>query len=366
LHRTLDRVAHVDPVRPAAAEGLVARVYEQVERDFGMLAPPVALHSPAPEVLAAAWVMLRETLVAGPAAGRPDAEAVAAAVSRANACPYCVAVHEAALHDLVPAQGANGMGRDGVGSDGAGLDGVGGNGAGRDAAGRDGLAAWAAGAGRPAAGAPAPVPFEAERVPRLLGVAVTFHYLNRMVNIFLEDSPVPSRVPARVRAPMMRVLGRLLRPAARRGAEPGLSLALLPPAPLPGDLSWAAADPVVGDAFARASAAVERAGRAVPDPARALVGDHLDAWDGAHPPAGRDWLEEAVATVPEAARPAARLALLTAVASYRIGPSEVAAFRRTDPRDAALLGLTAWASLTAARKIGAKAVYSNAPTETKD
>ncbi|RFU39347.1 carboxymuconolactone decarboxylase family protein, partial [Actinomadura logoneensis] len=203
LHRTLDRVAHVDPVRPAAAEGLVARVYEQVERDFGMLAPPVALHSPAPEVLAAAWMMLRETLVAGPAAGRPDAEAVAAAVSRANACPYCVAVHEAALHDLVPAGAADG-------------------------ADRDALAAWAAGTASSAASVSsasvsvsAAAPFAAGQAPRLVGVAVTFHYLNRMVNIFLEDSPVPSRVPVRVRAPMMRVLGRLLRPAARRGAEPG-------------------------------------------------------------------------------------------------------------------------------------------------
>lgn len=28
-----------------------------------MLAPPVALHSPAPEVLAASWVMMREILI---------------------------------------------------------------------------------------------------------------------------------------------------------------------------------------------------------------------------------------------------------------------------------------------------------------
>ncbi|RFU39228.1 hypothetical protein DZF91_23525 [Actinomadura logoneensis] len=166
---------------------------------------------------------------------------------------------------------------------------------------------------------------------------------------------------------MMRVLGRLLRPAARRGAEPGASLDLLPAAPPPGDLAWASADPVITDAFARATAAIERAGRQVlPDPVRDVVAARMDAWDGTPPPMGRDWLEEAAAPLPDASRPAARLALLTALASYRVGPADVAAFRRTGQDDAALLGLTAWAALAAARKTGAKAVYTNAPTEKKD
>ncbi|MEV0401521.1 carboxymuconolactone decarboxylase family protein [Actinoallomurus sp. NPDC050550] len=341
LHRTLDRVAYVEPVRPDAAQGLVARVYAQVEHDFGMLAPPVALHSPAPEVLAASWLMLRETLVAGPASGRPDAETVAASVSRANACPYCVAVHDATLHGLVPARAA---GEDDRGT----------------------LAAWAAGTGRCGPGEPAAAPFDATRAPRLVGVAVTFHYLNRMVNVFLDDSPVPPRVPAQVRAPMLRVLGRLLRSAARRGAEPGAALGLLSEASPPGDLAWAAADPVIEDAFARAVEAIERAGRrALPAPVRALVLERLADRDGTHPAAGRGWLDEAVAALPDAERPAARLALLTALASHRVGPADVAAFRHADPDDAALLGLTAWASLAAARRIGETAVYLSAPTERK-
>ncbi|MCP2336074.1 carboxymuconolactone decarboxylase family protein [Actinomadura rupiterrae] len=334
LSRSLDEVRHVSPVRPREADGLVARVYDRVERDFGMLAPPVALHSPAPGVLAASWVMLRESLVAGSPAGRPDRETVAAAVSRANTCPYCVAVHDAALHGVLPAGRPHEA----------------------DEPRLERLAAWAETTGRKDAGPP-PEPRQA--VPgaenaQLVGVAVTFHYLNRMVNVFLEDSPVPSRVPARVHAPMRRLLGRIMSPIARRGVPPGDAPNLLPAAPPAADLGWAAADPVLADAFARAAAAIDAAGRrAVPADVRDLVAARLDGWDGTPPGPSRAWVDEAVAALPPERRPAGRLALLTALASYQVGPADVAAFRAAEPADRALVELTAWAALAAARRAGA-------------
>ena len=48
----------------------------------------------------------------------------------------------------------------------------------------------------------------------MAGVALTFHYLNRMVNVFLDDSPLPSGVPAPARRALMRMLGRITRPPA--------------------------------------------------------------------------------------------------------------------------------------------------------
>ncbi|MFC7110765.1 hypothetical protein ACFQQB_66485 [Nonomuraea rubra] len=65
----------------------------------------------------------------------------------------------------------------------------------------------------------------------LIAVAVTFHYLNRMVAVFLGDSPLPPEVPARARGPALRAFGRLMRPAARRTPPAGASLPLLPAAP---------------------------------------------------------------------------------------------------------------------------------------
>ncbi len=59
---------HLQPVNVGDATGLVKTVYQQLKRDFGILAPPVTLHAGSPELLAGAWMALRETLVAGPVA----------------------------------------------------------------------------------------------------------------------------------------------------------------------------------------------------------------------------------------------------------------------------------------------------------
>jgi AhpD family alkylhydroperoxidase len=334
----LAQVRHVRPVHPAAARGLVARVYAQLQQDFGMLAPPVVLHSPAPQLLAGCWLMLRETLLAGAAADRVAKETAAAAVSLANTCPYCVDVHSATWHGLSgdPAALALASGATASISDPS----------------LRALAAWARASGT-RAGAAAPAPFPPERAAELIGVAVTFHYLNRMVNVFLAESPFPAVMPAAARRGAWRLFGRIMRPAASRGGRPGSAVDLLPPAPLPEDLAWAGGSATIGPAFARAAAAAEAAGtRSVPEPVRHLVRAQLDRWDGRPPGLSRSWVDTAVAALPPATRPSGRLALLTAFASYQVDQSVIDEFRAGGEPDAALVELCGWASLAAARQIG--------------
>jgi alkylhydroperoxidase family enzyme len=71
-----------------------------MERDWGFLAPPISLHSPSPEVMAASWLMMCETLLASGRADRVLKESVASAVSEANTCPYCVEVHDATRQSI--------------------------------------------------------------------------------------------------------------------------------------------------------------------------------------------------------------------------------------------------------------------------
>jgi len=59
-----------------------------------------------------------------------------------------------------------------------------------------------------------------------------------------------------------------------------------------------------------------------------------------------------VSVLADEQRPAARLALLTAFASYQVRPEDIDQARQHLPDDAALIGLTSWASLTAARHAG--------------
>src|SRR3954452_15973042 len=95
LRRSINQIRYLEADPPSRADPLTAAVYRQLESDFGMLAPPVALHAAVPPLLAACWLMLRESLVADAPVSRATLEAVAAAVSAGNACPYCVTVHGA-------------------------------------------------------------------------------------------------------------------------------------------------------------------------------------------------------------------------------------------------------------------------------
>lgn len=355
LRRATAQIRHVRPVPPGAADGPVRAVYAQVERDFGMLAPPVVLHSAAAGPLAASWAMLRESLLVQGLAGRAAKEAVAAAVSLGNACPYCVAVHGAVLGGLDHREDADAIGGDR-------LDSM------TDPALRD-LAAWARSSGLREPTQDRDLPFPAEQLPEIGGVVVTFQYLNRMVTVFCEDSPLPAVLPAPVAGGMLRVLGRFLRPTARSALEPGASLGLFPEAtgsgptaPSPGDLGWAAGDQVIADAFARAVAAIDEAGaRAAGQQVRDLVSAELADWSGQPAGLSRSWADDALSRLSQADRPAGRLALFTAFAPHQVTAADIEDYRGSAPgpaprgdrnSDEDVIGLTAWASLAAARRVG--------------
>jgi AhpD family alkylhydroperoxidase len=336
------QVRLVSPVRRGGADWRVAAIYAEMERVFGVISPPVALHSPAPDALAAAWVLLYETLLAPGLVDREKKEAVATAVSVGNTCPYCVTVHGTMLGSLDHAQSAAALADDraeAIADPGVRAIGV-----------------WARASGRADTAAEHEPPFPAEHAAEAAGVAVVFQYYNRMVNVFLGDEPLPPRAPNAALRVVIPVLGRMMRSAYRHEAAPGASLDLLPAAPLPSALSWAAGRPQIAQAFARADAAVEAGGgRSVPAGVRELVLAELSAWDGQPKGPSRAWVEQAVRALPQDERPAGRLALLAALASYQVDESAVEAFRaglRADqPADAALVELVSWASLAASIRV---------------
>jgi hypothetical protein len=303
------QIRHVSAVPPRRAAPVVARIYREVAREFGLLAPPVALHAAAPGPLAACWLMLRETMLVTGQVRRADKEAVAAAVSRANACPFCTTIHTVTLDVLVrrdhPAENPDGL---------------------------------------------LVPPFPAGQAPELIGTAVLLHYLNRMVNVFLGDLPLPPGAPASALGPVLRVLHHLIERASRVELVPGRSLDLLPPAPLPRQLRWAAGNAPIAGAFARAAAAFEVAGtRAAPPRVRRFLAAELRTWHGQPRGPSRAWVEDAVANLPLGERPVGRLALLTAFAAHQVDRKVIEECRLDDRT---LIELTSWASMAAAGHLG--------------
>ncbi|HYG64687.1 MAG TPA: carboxymuconolactone decarboxylase family protein [Thermoanaerobaculia bacterium] len=337
----MNGIRHIRPVSPAAASGLVARVYDQARRDFNV-APPIVLHSPVPDLLAGMWCVLRESVIAG-RVPRALKEALAAGVSRLNRCPFCIDAHTLMLAAAgqQAAAAAIAAGREEEVED--------------DATRR--LLAWAAAhrsPGSPELAPPFPPPLSSDNTAEMIGTALAFHYINRAAHVFLPETPYPLQVGnGWAKGLLRRGASRVFARSVTRSYTPGDSLALLPDVELPPDLPWAAADPVIAGTYARFAASVDAAVQgALPDAVRDLVVARLTAWDGADPGLGMGWLEEAVADLSKEDRPAGRLALLTAFASYRVDDSTVAAYRTRYPEDRQLVGAACWASYVAARQVG--------------
>lgn len=330
-------VKYVHAVPPEEATGLVADVYAQLSEDF-QITSPLVLHSPTPRLLAAVWCALRETLIAG-CLPRAHKEAIATGVSHANACPYCVSVHAMMLHGTGERSAAETL-LVGDTNDIADLP-------------LRRLARWASrtlAVEDPLLREP---PFTASDEAEIVGTAVAFHYINRMVSVFLGDSPVPG--PDRWHGWIVRrVLGATFgRRLVMRAPPPGTSLRLLPESPLPGDMTWATSNSFIVGAFARAAAAAEEAGRAaLPDRVRALVSNRIAEWRGEAPGLSRAWVTEGTASLDEADQPLARFALLVALAPSQVDPSVIAAFRARRAADQDLVGAAGWAAFTAARRVG--------------
>lgn len=281
---------HVTPVEPREATGLVAEIYAQQARDMGMtrLRPLMPL-SLAPGLMAAAWSLLRESLVAG-TVSRTEREIVAVGVSQRNRCPFCFDAHTMLLHATGNHRLAEAIVRGERPSDP------------RQAAlleGRD------------------------LDAPELIGTALAFHFINRMVSALHSPDVLPGGAQ-RWRA-VRSLAGRAFAPTVRRVAPPGDSLKLLSVRPKPP--AWADGQPV-GTAY---TALCELA-RDVP-----VVLPELASWDGEHPALNHRWPED----------PATRLAAKVALAPYRITDADLASTRLDDEQ---LVRVIAYGAVAAMRR----------------
>lgn len=334
-----NKIKYIQALDENTAQGLVAQVYAQAKRDK-FAGGPLPFHFPLPKVFAGLCSIVRESLLVG-YLDRNLKEVVATVVSKMNECPFCTNSHSSGLFNLGNHNDAKAI------IDGR-YDQI------QNPQIRD-LVAWAKANRSPGSEILLSPPFSRQEAPEIIGTAIMLHYINRMVNIFLDA--YPSAKPSFVQR--LKLLVKLiLRLIARKikisqPLIPGDSLQFLPEAALPQDLEWAKSNPVVAGAFARFAAAVEEVGReSLSEEVRTLVAQRIQAWNGEDPGLSRAWVEQAIQELDEASKPAARLCLLTALASYQVDEGIVNEFRTLQPEDEKLLGATAWASFTAARRIG--------------
>jgi AhpD family alkylhydroperoxidase len=317
-------IRHLSPPDIGRAEGLSAAVYRQLELEFQAV-PPITMHHLDPELMSGVWSACRETLVAGPY--RAVKEAVAVAVSESNRCPYCVQAHTSMLEGSGEHVGDAGV--------------------------PSAIVEWAAATGdREKAMRPAPA-FPRGSAPAIMGTAVMFHYINRMVNLFLDDTmmPIVGKLPlvsgAAFKVFSNFVSGRIVTLDVASGGF----LTGAPEMAMPDEFRWAEPDAGVSGGLLRFTASAVSAGSSLDAAVRELVEHLVSEWTGGSPGPGKGWLDDAVAGLPEHSRPQARIALLAALASWAADDGEVAAFRRQGGDDRALLDTAAWGAFLAAKRI---------------
>ena len=325
-------IKYIQAIAPRYAEGLVKPVYAQIKRDFGKIVEPFLLHSPIPELLAGAWMVCRETELVG-SVPRYIKEAAAVAVSQQNQCPYCIDAHTI----MLCAENEKELSKAIKNGNYIQI---------KDTKARA-ITVWLQnGYG--------PKPFSETERPEIIGTVTYFHYINRMANVLLSDTPLPTNHRL-LRGTMLSVATLMFSGSIHHHKTAGESLQFLAETELPDDLAWAKGTSNVVGAYARFAKTVENAGSVLPFEVRSSVEAQIDNAITAHK---KRYLTSVVGSEvtrefsDEACKVACRLALLTALASHRVDNKVVSMFRKHFPKDAQLIGALAWASFTAARKIG--------------
>ena len=291
------------------ATGPVAGIYRQLREDFIGPAPTFQALSVAPDLMAATWALMREALLAGDA-DRVEREVVAASVSRANRCRFCVDAHVTMLHALGSHDLAEAIASGGAPSSPRLAE----------------LVAWAEASRNPRATGWASV-----YPPELTGTLFAFHFINRIVSALLTPDLLPGGLQ---RFPAVRSAGgRLYARTARAFVEPG--------------------ENSVADAYAALREAALRGGDLLSSVARETVAATVRWEDGRHPDRPADWAGDLVRDLPPADRVGARIVLLAAFAPSAISVGDVGLWRLAHPDDADLVRLVGYGAIAATEHVAA-------------
>jgi len=309
---------------------LHSKTCKQIKQDFGFLAEPFMLHAASSSILAASWILVRETVLVGTVERRIK-EVVATAVSESNQCPYCVDAHTIMFNALgdVPSTSLHNHPNEEI-----------------RLAYEWGLAT------RTLKSVPIQRPsFTQDTIPEILGTALAFHYINRMVSVFLDETPLPlhNRWFKRIQQ-QMAAFG--LKGVIRRNKIVGESLPLLPDDTLKPSLDWLDDSTNVGKAIGKWAYTIHCSGElALTEIARNAIIDYLQSWYGIDPPLGTDWLNAITADLQGEDHAGATLGLVTALCPYRMTRNQIDNYRRFQPSDSTLVAAAAWASMQAAIRI---------------
>ncbi len=332
------KINYIKSIEPSKASGLVFDVYSQLKRDFGKIVEPIALHSIIPELLASNFCAFRETYIIEDKVERDVKDAIATSVSKINKCPWCIDAHSIMLYGLKSTKVAKAIQT-------GDLDII-------DNSKTKSIIEWASSSRSPESMIIKGPRFTKDEAPEIIGTAVYYHYINRMVTVLLNESPLPVNISI-LKGFMKTVAGWNFSSALRKTKIAGESLKFITDFDLNKEFSWANTNKRIARSFAAFKNIDEKLAKEyVPKEVTTMLEDTLEEWQGGDPGLSRNWTEKYVTDIDEHLKPVVRLSLLTAISPYQIDDEIIGSYREFNSNDEALLGTLSWASFLAARRIG--------------
>ena len=226
-------IKRIKYIKKNKAQGKLKQLYEHIELNFGKLAEPFVLHSLNVELTASVWATLYETVLVEGKVKRSLKEAIAISISETNKCNYCVDAHSIMvfgtekdlLNNIMEIR----------------------NGKTEPKTREDKRILWAL----KNLDFDSPIilnpPFSKEEAPEIIGTAVLFHYLNRMVTIFAGDSPLPS---VKIKSTLINIVSRFVfAKAIKKEKTSGESLMFIDKSNSQKGVEWASVNPQIMKAF---------------------------------------------------------------------------------------------------------------------
>ncbi len=171
-------INHIKYIRSNKATGKLKNLYKHINLNFGKLAEPFVLHSSNVELTAGVWAMLYETVLVDGEVKRSLKEAIATIVSEINKCPYCVDAHSIMIFGTEKGlQNDISIVKEGTI---------------KPKTKDEKIIQWALRNLDFDNSVIQNPPFIKEEAPEIIGTAVLFHYLTRMVTLFAGNSPFPT------------------------------------------------------------------------------------------------------------------------------------------------------------------------------
>ncbi len=328
-------ISHIKSISPRQADGEVKEIYHQLKTEMGDVVEPISLHAIIPDLLKGIWGILRETVIIEDAVSRKIKEAVGAAVSASNECPYCVDAHTImiiGLKDKLVADAIVKKDLDLIESDEVRK-----------------VVNWAFNTRNFKSMAINNPPFSSKESAEIIGTAVFFHYLNRMVTIFLGPTILPLNInffKGMMKAMAAKMFSGVLHAERKEGENKGNYANIK-------GLYWASGNPRVEYVFTYFFHVVsELADQHVPQEVQSFIKDQIMDWDGSDMENTKN-LDTVVSVVSSKNQPLARMLYLTAFSPHRIQDYHFKEFHMFyNGKDEQILASLCWASLLTSIRIG--------------